>query len=382
MRTWPIYLTNFFLTSALGVVFVFLEDVQTDRRLADWEVGAIASAGFGVALVAQLAFSPLADRGRTRSLAAVAILAGVVGPIGFAYGQTVLILALSRGLSGVGLGLFQLLARKALLGLDASGGGAKLGTLLSTAVGGFIVGPLIGAALEPFGFEAPFLAVSAAIAVVGVPATVTILGTEIAAAPVDYSDLGRLIRRPRVQSAMLVSIVVMGFIGVFDSIIDRFLTDLGAGTGMVAVVILFVGGPLLVLPRLAGNLAERRGGSQIMLFALPVLIAAQLGYGFGGVVVAVTIAGFVHGSAESFAAVSAQVLVLEVTGAERAAVGSALLDTAGLVSATVTSAVAPALYGQVGQQLFLWSAAVGSMLSLAALLRVRQARIEEFVAAA
>lgn len=383
MRAWLIYLTNFLLTSALGVVFVFLEDVQADRGLTDWEIGVVAGTGFGAALVAQLLLSPLADRGTTRPLAVVALVAGIVGPVGFAYGQTMLILAASRGLSGIGLGLFGLLARKALLGLDATGGGAKLGMLLSTAVAGFIIGPVIGAVFEPLGFEAPFLAVSVALLLVGVPATATILRTEIAASPVDYSDLGRLVRRPKVQAAMLVQVVVYGFIGVFDAIVDRFLTDLGASTATIAVTILFVGGPMLFLPRIAGQLAERKGGATVMLPALLILIPAMTGYGLAGSVVVATMFGFLHGTGESFVSISAQVLVLEVTGAERAAVGSALLDAAGLTAATIAAALAPTVYGAAGPRaLFVGAAALGAMLGLTALARARKGSNQQLLAVA
>ena len=382
MRAWLIYITNFTLTCALGVVFVFLEDIQVRNGLADWEIGAIAGTGFGAALIAALLLSPFADRGAFTSLAVIALTSGIVGPIGFAYGQSVLVLALSRGLSGIGLGLFGLLAKKALIGIDAAGGGAKLGVLLSTAVAGFIFGPVIGALFEPLGFEAPFVAVSLILVVIGLPATYTILKTEIAASPVDYSDLGRLVKRPKVQAAMIVQIIVFGFIGVFDAIIDRFLTDLGASTTQVAVTILFVGGPMLILPRFAGNLAERRGGATVMLPALFVLIPAMIGYGFTGSVLVATICGFMHGTGESFATISAQVLVLEVTGAERAAVGSALLEAAGLGAATVTAALAPTVYGSSGgQTLFLGTAAIGVGFALLAFSRVRRGSDELLVAA-
>ncbi|MGI9615799.1 MAG: MFS transporter [Acidimicrobiales bacterium] len=369
MRVWPIYLTNFLLTSALGVVFVFLEDVQRLNDLADWEVGAVAGTGFGAALIAQLLLAPLADRGQSRILAVLALACGIIGPVGFAYGTSMLALATSRGLSGIGLGLFGLLARKALLGLDATGGGAKLGILLSTAVAGFIIGPVIGAVFEPLGFRAPFLFVSAALIAIGLPATRTILQTPIAATPVDYSDLGRLLARPKVQAAMIIQVIVFGFIGIFDAIIDRFLTDLGASTGRVAVTILVVGGPMLVLPRFAGNLAERLGGTQVMMPALLGLIPAMLGYGLAPSIVVATIAGFIHGCSESFATISAQVLVLEVTGAERAAVGSSLLEAAGLSAATIGAALAPTIYGSIGQDVFLVAAFFGVLLGLAALAR-------------
>jgi MFS family permease len=373
MRSLLIYTTNFLLTAALGVVFVFLEDVQTKFGLSDLEIGLIAGTGFGASFIAQLVLAPLADRGHSAPLAVIAIVSGIVGSMGFAYASSAGTLALSRGLSGIGLGLFSLVARKALIGLDATGGGAKLGILLSTAVAGFITGPLIGALLEPLGFEAPFIFVSAGLMLAGVPATRTILRAEIAIAPVDYSDLGRLLRRPRVQAAMVVQVIVFGFIGVFDAVIDRFLTDIGASTSMVALVILFVGGPMLILPRIAGNLAESRGGSAVMLPALLVLIPAMFGYSIAQSVPVAIIFGVLHGSGESFASVSSQVLVLEVTGAERAAVGAALLDAAGLSSAAVAAFAAPLVYGAEGQSVFVYTALVGVGLASVAYLRVRSA---------
>lgn len=382
VRAWLIYITNFLMTASLGVVFVFLEDVQVDYGLADWEIGAVAGAGFGAALVAQLLLAPLADRGTSRPLAVVALATGIIGPLGFAYATTMPMLALSRGLAGIGLGLFGLLARKALLGIDVTGGGAKLGMLLSTAVAGFIMGPIIGAVFEPLGFAAPFIAVSAAIVLVGIPATIILLRTEIAATPVDYSDLGRLLARPKVQAAMLVQVVVFTFIGVFDVIIDRFLTDLGASTTQVAMTIMVVGGPLLILPRFAGNLAERLGGATVMLPGMAMLIPTILGYGFSGSVLAVTMVGFVHGCSESFASVSAQVLVLEVTGTERAAVGSSLLDASGLSAATVAAAIAPTVYGSAGSRsLFIGVAVIGAALGLVAIVRARQGSDTQFGAA-
>lgn len=377
MRSGLIYATNFLVTAALGVVFIFLEDVQADHGLSDLDIGIIAGTGFGAALLAHLLLSPLADRGITAPLSIVAIVSGILGPIGFAYGSSVGMLAFSRGLTGIGLGLFGLVARKALLGLDATGGGAKLGVLLSTAVAGFIAGPLIGAIFEPIGFAAPFLAVSVGLSIVGIPATIAIARMDIAATDVDHSELGRLLRRPRIQAAMLCHSVVWMYIGVFDATLDRFLTDLGASTGMVAVVIVCVGAPMLVLPRLAGSLAESRGAANVMLPSLLILLPVMFGYGVAGAVITATIAGVCHGIGESFVSVSAQVLVLEVTGAERAAVGSALLETAGLSSAAVAAGLAPVFYGSDGQNVFIATGCIGLGLGLVALQRIVHARRNE-----
>ena len=51
--------------------------------------------GFGAALVAQLLLSPLADRGQSRTLAVLALACGIIGPAGFAYGSSMVVLATS-----------------------------------------------------------------------------------------------------------------------------------------------------------------------------------------------------------------------------------------------------------------------------------------------
>ncbi|MDH4276774.1 MAG: hypothetical protein OEZ14_07200 [Acidimicrobiia bacterium] len=382
IRSVLIYSTYFVLTAALGVVFVLLEDLQARHGLADWEVGLIAGTGFGAALVVQTMLSPLADRGVKVPLSIVALGAGVLGPVGLAYGSSTLVLAGSRGLSGIGLGLFALLARKALIGLDATGGGAKLGMLLSVAVAGFISGPFIGYLFEPWGFEAPFLAVSAALIVVGAPATMAILRSEFATTPVDYSVIGQLLRRPRIQSALLVQCIVLGYVGVFDSIVDRFLTDLGASTGDVARAIMVVGFPMLILPRIAGNWAEALGGTRVMLPALLCLVPIMVGYSLVPTALWFAAVGLLHGSAESFASISSQVLVLEVTGAEKAAVGTGLLDAAGLISAAVAAGLAPLIYGASGKGVFVITASAGAMFAGLALWRIRDAAELDRVAAA
>ncbi len=368
-----LYATSFLLTSALGVVFVFLEDLQTDRGLQDWQIGVIAGTGFGAALVTQLLLSPLADRGVKVPLALLALASGVIGPLGFAYGSSLGVVAFSRGLSGVGLGLFMLLSRKALIGTDTAGGGAKLGILLSTAVAGFIAGPLIGALFEPLGFAAPFIAVSVAIALVGIPATVTILRAEIAVGSVDYGTMGELLRRPRMQAALAVQIIVMSYVGLFDSVVDRHLTGLGASTAATAWAIVVVGAPMLVLPRVAGNLAERFGTNRVVIPATIGLVPVMLGYSVAGSVAAFMIVGFLHGTGESFANIGSQVLVLEVTGAERAAVGTGLLDASGYLAAAIVAGASPPVYGSSGRGLFIFALVGGVLLALVAFQRLRVA---------
>ncbi|NNF64804.1 MAG: hypothetical protein HKN07_11195, partial [Acidimicrobiia bacterium] len=106
-----IYAVNFLMAMSLGVVFVFLADLQDRNGLETWELGIVAAAGFLAALIAQVILSPLADRGHIGILSAIALAASVVGTLGFVVANQTWTLAATRGLAGVGLGLYGVAGR-------------------------------------------------------------------------------------------------------------------------------------------------------------------------------------------------------------------------------------------------------------------------------
>lgn len=342
------YATTFFLACSVGLVFVFLEDFKERYHLADWEFGVFASAGFVAALITQLALSPLVDRGLVKPLAYLSILCGAGGTIGMIIADDFLTLSIARGITGIGLGLFSISARKAVLGLDLEGGGEKVGALLGSGVAGFICGPALGAALEPISFNAPFIVMGVAIALVGFPTARLVSATPIDVSPVVYGDFGRLLRARKVQAALGVQVLIGGMIGVFDSTIDLFLTELGASTTQVAITLVVMGSPMIVLPRIAGRIAQRLGGSRVVMPGLFMIVLSVFLYGWAGGFIAVALFGLVHAVGESFSAIAAQVMILEETGTEQAAIGSAAMDAVSMFLAAIAAFVAPIVYGQWG----------------------------------
>ncbi|MEE9415263.1 MAG: MFS transporter [Acidimicrobiales bacterium] len=372
MSTRWLYALNFLMASSIGLVFVFLADIQDLYGLADWQLGFVASMGFLSALVTQLALAPLLDRGHVKELAWASVAIGALGTIGFAFANSFWLFGLSRGMSGVGLGLFGVVARKALIGLDIEGGGAKVGAMLSTGVAGFLTGPGLGAALGSISFETPFVILAVLIVLVGIPAARIAANTPIATAPVDYSDVGWLLAKPRVQVAILAQIMVFGFIGVFDSIVDRYLTDLGAGTTAIAITVTITGAPLLILPMKAGALAERVGGARVVLPALVLSLPCVVLFGVASGAAMFAAIGVFQGASESFSSTGAQVLVLEASGAARSAIGSAILEAIGMAVAATTSILAPIIYGASGPgTLFNAYAAFSALIVVLAALRIR-----------
>jgi MFS family permease len=360
-----LYAAMFLLATSAGVVFVLLSDFQDAYGLPTWGLGLIAAMGFLGALAVQLLLAPLADRGRARIVAVVALGAGTAGTLWLAVATELWQLAAARGLVGVGLGLFGVAARKAVIGEGGEGSGAKLGALLSASVAGFIAGPPIGAVLSGFGLAAPFVVLGVALALVAVPAQAAIGRARVATAVVRHRDLLALLRRPGIQAAVAAHMMLFGFIGVFDAVIDRYLTDLGAGNYLVAIGLLCMGLPLVVLPSRAGRWAESNGGAASLRAAIVVAVPAYAADGLWAVPAAVIVVGVIGATAEAVGFPSSQLVAVEETGASEAAIGQALLDTSGMISAGLSALVAPAIYGQLGaRSLFIGYAVVAAGLGL------------------
>ncbi|MCY4518707.1 MAG: MFS transporter [Acidimicrobiaceae bacterium] len=371
-----IYATQFFVTASLGVVFAYLADLQDRYGLSHLELGIVAAAGFVAGLASQLLLSPLVDRGHHRVVAWISVLSAVAGSFGFVFATATWSLTASRALAGVSFGLFGLVARKALIGRDITGSGTKVGGLLSCAVAGFISGPAIGAALSGVSFEAPFLLTGVLMAVLGPFAAVLIARSPIAAVPVDYSDLGDLLRRPRVQAAICVHVGVWGLIGVFDATVDRYLTDVGLSSNQLAIGLLIIGVPLMLLPPYTGALAERLGGGRVAVPALVLFAPSVVLYGWIGGLLSFIVIGVMEAVGESYSVMGAQVLVLEATGVERAAIGGGVLEAIGLAVAGAAALAGPPLYGQIGSRwLFGGWGLVCFALAGAAALRLKAVKI-------
>lgn len=371
-----IYTTQFFVTASLGVVFAYLADLQDRYGLSHLELGIIAAAGFVAGLMSQLLLSPLVDRGHHRAVAWISVLSAVAGSFGFVVATSTWSLTASRGLAGIGFGLFGLVARKALIGRDISGSGSKVGGLLSCAVAGFITGPAIGAALSGIAFEAPFLLTGAVMLALGPVAAVLISRSPIAAVPVDYSDLGNLLRRPRVQAAICVHVGVWGLVGIFDATVDRYLTDVGLSSGELAIGLLIIGIPLMALPPYTGALAERLGAGRVAVPALVLFAPAVVLYGWIGGLLSFIAIGVAEAVTESYGVMGAQVLVLEATGAEQAAMGTGVLEAIGLAVAGAAALGGPPLYGAIGSRwLFGGWGLVCLVLAGAAALRLKAVKI-------
>ena len=132
---------------------------------------------------------------------------------------------------------------------------------------------------------------------------------------------------------------------------------------------------MLFLPKRAGALAERIGGGRVLVPALVLAVPVILAFGYIRGVFLFMLFGSIYSVSESFSSMGGQMLVLEATGAERAAVGSSILDAVGMGMAAITAFGGPWVYGRVGERwLFGGWAAISVLLLGAILLRLQSIR--------
>jgi predicted MFS family arabinose efflux permease len=150
------------------------------------------------------------------------------------------------------------------------------------------------------------------------------------------------------HAAMLAQLMVFANIGIFDSVVDRYLTDLGASNTMVGLLLLAIGLPLVLLPSRAGRWVEQHGPRDVIVPLMLISSLSITGFGILPVVAVVAVAGLVQGTIESIIFPATQLLALDETGTEQAAAGQAMLGTIGMATAGLTAMLAPSVYAAVG----------------------------------
>ena len=217
---------------------------------------------------------------------------------------------------------------------------------VSAAVTGFIAGPALGAWLaEVGGLEAPYLLIAILLIGLALPTIRFLAGATIATSVVTTGSMLPLLRRAPLRAAVAGNTVLFFNIGMFDSTVDEYLTDLGASNADIGLILIVIGAPLLVLPAIAGRFVDRTAQPGWVLVAallvfVPVLATISLWAGLAAFVVLAT----VQTSMESFIFPSAARVAINETGAAASALGQGLMEAIGHFAAAISAFVGPMLY--------------------------------------
>ena len=153
------------VTIGFGAIFALLPDYQRELHFPTWGLGAAVTASFLAGFVAQVGLSRYADRGFGRAMLIGGVLVSVGGLLWLAFAQHLVELIGARVVLGLGEGAFVPAARRVVIERNPNNVGAAPRRLSSCTVGGFLLGPPIGAVLaDAFGLRAPFFVLAALLA--------------------------------------------------------------------------------------------------------------------------------------------------------------------------------------------------------------------------
>lgn len=330
-----------------SVVFSLLSNLQDEFGFGDVGLGLIAGSGFVVGLVGQLFFAPFADRGHSKRLLLLGLAVAVIGSISFTLAGSLPTLVLARCVVGLSTSLFLPSVRAIVISIDDEGVARRLGVLGGVELAGFVTGPTLGGLLVgPFGLDVPFY-VTGAFALVGI---LLLAPRKLPAPPLSlhHGLAFDLLRLRSIRSGILVSVALFVPVGFYDAILDRYLTDLGAGDVLIGLSFLVFGIPFAVLAPLGGRLADRLGPLRGAVITAVLITPLTIAYGLidrPGLIVALS---GVEGSIQALGIPAAQAAVARAAPTGRAGAAQGLAGASNLLIGATTAFAAGPIYQEFG----------------------------------
>lgn len=262
-------------TMFYAAITPLLPDYADRFDLSKSAAGVLAGSYAAGTLVGALPGGLFAARFGARRAVLVGVSLMSVASVGFAFGDSIVLLDVTRFVQGVGGafsfagGLGWLVARA-----PAETRGAVIGGAMSAAVGGALLGPVIGALARATGPELPF----GAIAVLGVVLIACAL--RIPAPPPAGASVGPAFRRAvassRVRGGMvLVLVPALGF-GTINVLGPLELDELGASGAAIGATFLVAAAIETVVQTLTGRQSDRVGRRPVLLRSLAASVVCAL----------------------------------------------------------------------------------------------------------
>ncbi|MGE3586738.1 MAG: MFS transporter, partial [Ilumatobacteraceae bacterium] len=310
----------------------------------------IAGSGMVVGFVSQLLLAPLADRGHSKALLLGGLAIAVVGSLLFAGSSSLAGFVLARGVVGMSNGLFIPSARAIAASMSDDNVAERLGTLGGVELAGFVTGPVIGGILVgPFGVRWPFLACGA----IALAAGLLLMPRSLPAPPIAERAhrLGLdLLRLRDMQAGVLLNVALFFPVGLYDAILDRYMTDRGASNVLIGISFTMYGIPFALLATRGGRLADRRGAFRLSLVAIALVAPLTALYGFLTVPIIIMCGFFVEGAVQAMGVPASQAVVAAAAPYGRASAAQGLAGSLNLLAAAVSAFAGPVVYERWGPE--------------------------------
>lgn len=351
-------------TMASGVVFALLAELQDTYGLSGFELGVVAATFFVSNVTMQISLSRLADRGHSKLLLQLGLLAGVGGMLLFALASSFGGLVLARALGGAGEGLYGPAARRAAVNQSAGRPAEALGRMGSVAVAGFVLGPPLGAFLLDVGdLSLPFY-VLAALLFICLPGVRMIPEPPVLGSP--RGGVRALLSRRSVVAALLLSASLQTMFGAFEALWSRYFKDLGASPRFIGISLALFPLPMVALAARGGRLADRVGPQRAAVLANLGAVPVVVAYGLVSVPIVVVLFALINTMFQAVSMPGGQAAMANASPPELVATGQGLYGSVGAIFAAASALAAAPLYASTSPETaFACVGAAVAVLSLA-----------------
>lgn len=339
---------SFGTATANSVIFAVLGDLQDTYKFAPSGLGFIAGSGFLMGLLVQLFIAPYADRGHSKRLIVIGLMLAGTGSVLFATGDNLVQFIFARAVVGSSFGFVFPAVRAIAANIDPQRRGERLGKVTSVELLGFVIGPLVGGILiDPIGISSTFLVFGAVSLIITIFVAPRKFPALLLTSESNRPSL-ELLKHPRILVAVLVVMAIQLPIGVYDSLWDRYLTDLGGGNMMVGFSFALYSVPFMLLSSAGGKIADRGHPQRIALWSMLAVVPFVFFYGFFDSLWIVVVINLGEGIVQAVAYPATGAAVAKAAPAGRASAAQGLSGSAGLLGSTLTAFIMPSVYGRFG----------------------------------
>ena len=340
----------------IGVIISLLAEIQDRFGFPTWSLGMIAGTSFMATLVAHLWLASFADRGWERRMITIGGILAALALLWMVVASALWHWVAARALLGLAEGVCVVAGRRVILSWDPDRQGKALASLTMTLTIGFLLGPPVAGFLHELHRGLPFL-LPASVEVLMLPLLVTVR-------PGDYGRSSvRLKRRrlamiPGLAPGLFLAASPWLMIGTLDALWARYMSDLGAGPVVIGVGFLAVALPSVFGTPVSGRLADRMNPIQLALVGAAVELPLVAAFGFVTGIPTLLLVGSLHSSSWSFVTPPGQAAVAKVAPRGQAAEAQGLIESCGLVLASIGALVGPPIYAAAGPTVLFCGAAV------------------------
>jgi MFS family permease len=254
-------------TSFYAAITPLLPDLTSQFGLSKTGAGLLAAAYPAGTFVGGLPGGWMAAKAGVKPTVILGLTLMTVASVGFAFGDTIVVLDVSRFVQGLG-GAASWAGAMAWLtaGAPADRRGALIGSAMGAAIAGALLGPVVGVAADLLGHAAVFCTIGA----VGVALAVWALQMPAAKPNADSSLRGLIasLSDGRVRGGLLLITLPGLLFGTVAVLGPLRMHDLGASAAAIGVTWLVAAGFEAIVSPLAGRYSDRHGRDAPLLGGL------------------------------------------------------------------------------------------------------------------